>query len=795
MSGFTQVTLGPILDPAGNIYANARVVASLDQSALPAGSGPPLLGGQSVFPTFEIGVTDSFGQLVMNLADVHQITPNGCVWDFTVVAFPGAPGFTLQNQVITGATQNIAAAMQAAAAPLFPSVSFTNVGTINLVEQASQPPGATGFDNVWASGVKPFAHRLMTNLNNTGPTPIAVFSDGLGVFAPTASAQLAGVISDETGTGPLVFATGPTLSPAETSGVVVYADQFANVQAAINALPAAGGTVDARSPSTNLALGALDTGSNTKIVTLLLGPYTYTFTQIIVRQGFNIIGAGNLDTLLNNNGSNANPAFVIPQVNNNIITVKWSDFTVNGLSGNTSQDGMFFDASTLTNAGVQYSIFTNIILLGFNGSGIHLKATQNGVSGSTGAIQGNTFVNVQSTRPTGATGATQNALRIEGGVGQCDFWNCWFLGTTSDTGTNVFCGTTGVQGPYSIHWHSCTNQNGFAYIFDGCTSCTTENDHFEVIKGCYNIATTSQLVAGLNFKTPHINSNVAVNAGNGYVINIPNTVTNADVTLDTPFMGNSNPDHLVINAAAGATVKTINCRTFNSVSPTNVFVSSGGTLQAAPAATLDIHGFNSVQLSASGTSITTLKSTLMPGEQVTFYATGGTAQFATGGNLTLGSQVSPFVLQAGDSATFLRVDAGTPAFILIAYTQNGKISVDLAAQAANIGVTTLYAVPAGAGGWYFVQAYLSTTQAATTSSTQPNIVTAWTDADNSAAQSVTNNPQNPTGNALTGSVAITTFTFRAKASTNITYQTTGYASVGATPMQYGLHIKLEYLGP
>ena len=40
---------------------------------------------------------------------------------------------------------------------------------------------------------------------------MAATSDNLSVFAPTTSAQLAGIISDETGSGSLVFATSPTL--------------------------------------------------------------------------------------------------------------------------------------------------------------------------------------------------------------------------------------------------------------------------------------------------------------------------------------------------------------------------------------------------------------------------------------------------------------------------------------------------------------------------------------------------------------------------------------------------------
>jgi hypothetical protein len=114
--GYTVVTCGPIADPNGTLYVNAKVEASLDQSAIIAGGGPPLLGGTSVFQTIVNGETDSFGNLVLTLADVNQITPPGCVWDFSVVASGGAIGFTLQNQVITGNTQNISAALHAVAA-------------------------------------------------------------------------------------------------------------------------------------------------------------------------------------------------------------------------------------------------------------------------------------------------------------------------------------------------------------------------------------------------------------------------------------------------------------------------------------------------------------------------------------------------------------------------------------------------------------------------------------------------------------------------------------------------------
>jgi len=56
-----------------------------------------------------------------------------------------------------------------------------------------------------------------TTINGTAiPTSktLAVTTDKLSVFAATTSAELAGVISDETGSGSLVFGTSPTITPA-----------------------------------------------------------------------------------------------------------------------------------------------------------------------------------------------------------------------------------------------------------------------------------------------------------------------------------------------------------------------------------------------------------------------------------------------------------------------------------------------------------------------------------------------------------------------------------------------------
>lgn len=125
---------------------------------------------------------------------------------------------------------------------------------------------------------------------------------------------------------------------------------------------------------------------------------------------------------------------------------------------------------------------------------------------------------------------------------------------------------------------------------------------------------------------------------------------------------------------------------------------------------------------------------------------------------------------------------------------------DATAQGANIGATTLYAVPASGAGTYRASCYVVITQAATTSATMPSCFVAWTDKDtnastgNDASKLYANNTVGTNTAALGDPGWSGTLVIQAKASTNIQFQTASYASVGATPMQYAVHVKVEYLG-
>ncbi len=128
-------------------------------------------------------------------------------------------------------------------------------------------------------------------------------------------------------------------------------------------------------------------------------------------------------------------------------------------------------------------------------------------------------------------------------------------------------------------------------------------------------------------------------------------------------------------------------------------------------------------------------------------------------------------------------------------------TIDSTGLTANVGASTLYAVPASGAGLYRVSAYLVTTTAASVSSTMPNAQVVYTDSDSNTSVTLDVSPvlgaaglgqsgtlaANTVGTVFSGVVVI-----YVKASTTIQYQTVNYASTIAG-MTYALRIKLEAL--
>jgi hypothetical protein len=172
--------------------------------------------------------------------------------------------------------------------PTFQNVTvlgtFTSTGSIGLPSLVAQAAN-TVVANVTGSSASPTAVPLPSCSTSNSAlqytsgvgfscgTAFALTTGNLSQFASTTSAQLAGVISDETGTGALVFANSPTfsgtiggnisfsgtLTPSQTNGIVgTTTNNNANASSV-------GEYQTATSSST-----ALTTGVNTNLISLSL---------------------------------------------------------------------------------------------------------------------------------------------------------------------------------------------------------------------------------------------------------------------------------------------------------------------------------------------------------------------------------------------------------------------------------------------------------------------------------------------------------------------------------------------
>ncbi|WP_163265602.1 hypothetical protein [Chelativorans alearense] len=123
--------------------------------------------------------------------------------------------------------------------------------------------------------------------------------------------------------------------------------------------------------------------------------------------------------------------------------------------------------------------------------------------------------------------------------------------------------------------------------------------------------------------------------------------------------------------------------------------------------------------------------------------------------------------------------------------EGATANYDATALAADIPTTTLYAVPAGKGGLYRITVVTVYAQEATTSATLPAITFTYVDDD--TGEPVTTSIPGDDEN-MSGSTSEADFTLPVKEGTPIQFSCTGYASSGATPMQYSIHLRLAYLG-
>ncbi len=442
---------------------------------------------------------------------------------------------------------------------------------------------------------------------------------------------------------------------------ILFADRFAGgVPAAVDACPANGCIIYAVSPNVNLNLGSIDPGF--KAITIYLGPYAYTVKQITLRKALKIIGMGAMGGI---NGTTAtcspaapcngtalqsingnNPVFVLPQGNNLPSTnVLLSGFRLYGSVGNTNEDGFFLDSSSVTNAGLWFSTLDDVYLEGFAGIAIHIRGrNDNFSSGSQWLL----FRNVVAWRTPGGG----NALRLEGSVFELRFTNCEFEGQRNGDGTNIYLGglAGGTGGyPTSIVFDGLVSQQAaLAVQIDGAVNITFYASHHEELSAGYQVTNNSNIATrGLTITDSYFAGNVGSNGGAGFDLSVATSAASGIFFVHNQVHGN--PDKVVKAVNFSSVVYTDNLYLGSATVPPT----AGITTQVDPASSINIQGVHSIGLNASTTPITTIQSSLGPGEMVTFFTFIGPVTFGAGGNIDLMGQNT---LTVNGSITLVRND-------------------------------------------------------------------------------------------------------------------------------------------
>jgi hypothetical protein len=473
---------------------------------------------------------------------------------------------------------------------------------------------------------------------------------------------------------------------------ILFADRFpAGVPDAVAACPANGCIIYATSPQVNLNLGTIDPGA--KVITLYLGPYTYTVKQIRLQKGLKIIGMGasggntppgctaaipcNGTTLQSINGNN--PVFVLPQTSNSPATNVWlTGFRLIGSPGNTSEDGFFLDTSTTLNSGLWFSTLDDVYLEGFAGIGIHLKGRNNDF----GSIcQWVLFNNVVVWRTRGGG----NALRLEGSAFELRFRNCEFDGQALGDGTNIFLGGVagGTSYPLSIAFEGLITQQARTGVqIDGGLHITFYESHHEKLWGAYQINDSFGIwTEALTITDSYFAGNVGNNGGSGYLLNVATTVAKGISFTHNSILGA--PDSVVKGTNLSSVAYQDNLYQpvvywAPNAAPVNVPPTSGITMGLNPATTINIQGAHSIALNPSSTPIATIQSALGPGEMVTFFTLAGPVTFSSAGNIGLMGLTS---ITVNGSITFTRSDLGSSQWIPVAQWSPPRP----AAQAISVG--------------------------------------------------------------------------------------------------------------
>lgn len=370
------------------------------------------------------------------------------------VAVVSLPGSAVNGQLLQGVTSSN---------PIWSStptlgIAGTTVGTLSFANATSgsiklQP--ATG-----ALGTSVLTLPALTST-------LAVTGNNLGVFAATTSAQLASVLSDETGTGAAVFGTSPTIATPTISSPAISNPTFSGTVAGAGTIPnsvLANSSITVNGTSCTLGASCTPTSAATSIAVGTTTVTSGTAKGLL----YNNAGAlGNLASaangvLVTDASSNPSIAATLPAVSGGTGVSNSATITVGGAFSTSA--ALAITAGT----GGQLAIWGSGTLLGTNiasvltaGTNIAITGSTNATIGITGQIalaNGGSAANLTASNG-GIVYSTASAMAILAGTSTANL--CLLSGaSTAPSWGSCSSGGGGVTGPGSAVSGNVASFNG-----------------------------------------------------------------------------------------------------------------------------------------------------------------------------------------------------------------------------------------------------------------------------------------------------------------------------------------------
>lgn len=298
-------------------------------------------------------ITGNAATVTTNANLTGQVTSVGNATTLTNSAVTGQPitGYSSAAGVIS-ATDSILTAINKLNGNIASAGSGTITGPIAVSGGVSSVTSQTGTGSKFVMDTSPtlvtpdIGVATATSVNGTvvpASKTLVVTTDKLSVHAATTSAELAGVISDETGTGSVVYSTSPTLvTPALGTPSALVGTNITGTAAGLTA-----GTV---TTNANLTGEVLSTGNVTTVPTATVINKTlsgYAAAPGTVTSSDTILSA--LQKIDANNGTNANLTGEVTSVGN-ATTVTNAAVTGKVITGYVSGAGTVAATDTIVQA-------------------------------------------------------------------------------------------------------------------------------------------------------------------------------------------------------------------------------------------------------------------------------------------------------------------------------------------------------------------------------------------------------------------------------------------------------------